>query len=335
VAAGDIHIALPEYFYTITLQKLAYSRDKKTFRIDSLRMVPSLKRLEFAIQAGHQIDQISCQVPAIQVNGFSIGETLSPAISAHHIALQFKMEVFRDKRYPDAVQQPSMLPMKFMRKLPFALHVDSLMISPSFASYHELPETGGMPGMVFFNQLQGGIYNISTDSVGECTMKVNSRFMDAGDLNAGFTFPLAKNKPYGITGSLRDFDMKAINPILRPIASMEIQSGKMHALKFQFQYDEHESAGNLDLRYTDVQIHSIRHNEKKSVNKFQTFLINTLVQNTMDKHDAMNKRSGQINWKRDSQSGLLSYWWKSILSGIKSVFNLGKVMGLKNKTKSG
>jgi hypothetical protein len=31
------------------------------------------------------------------------------------------------------------------------------------------------------------------------------------------------------------------------------------------------------------------------------------------------RRTGYIHWERDTQSGLLSYWWKSILSGLKEV----------------
>lgn len=41
---------------------------------------------------------------------------------------------------------------------------------------------------MFFDDLIGDIYNISTDSVGETVMNVRTRFYRCGDLSATFTF---------------------------------------------------------------------------------------------------------------------------------------------------
>ena len=166
-------------------------------------------------------------------------------------------------------------------------------------------------------------------------MKVTSRFMDAGDLTAMFTFPLEKNKPYTVQGALQNFEMTSINQMLEPIVNLRVSSGQMQALKFSFHYDNQMSNGNLDLRYTDLNLKSLNSNKERSTNPLGTLLINSIVENTMDKKDTKAERSGKIQWNRDPQASILNYWWNSLLSGIKSVFTLDRALGLASKKKSG
>lgn len=328
VGARQVRINLPEKFYAINIDKINYSGNDQSLRLDSVELSSTLGRLEFAQQSHHQIDQINGRIPSLTISGLEFGDSEHPFIKARRVALQFKIDVFRDRRFPKATRDPSVLPIKFMRELPFSLHIDSILIVQSFVSYKEVPERGGVPGEIFFDELTAGIYDVSTDSVGETVMMVNSRFMDSGELNARFTFPQDGRTPSTVTASLAHFAMPDINLMLLPIANMEISTGEMQSLKFQFQYDEHEATGDLELRYTDLKLLSIRTNEQRSTNKFATFLINTMVQNSMDKQDPKYKRSGSIRWKRNSQVGVLSYWWKSILAGLKSVFRLDRILGL-------
>ncbi len=324
--ARSTQINLPAEFYACRLQRLAYAKSDKSLQIDSLTMDPSLGRLEFAQKTGHQVDQISSHIPSILMSGFTIGESIHPSVKVSRVALHFTMNVYRDKRFPMAPRNRSRLPAEFMQSVPFSLTVDSLIMATSAVTYEELTETSGTPGMITFQKLAGSIHNISTDSTGETTMRITSRFMGAGNLKATFTFPLRKGLPYTVQTTLSDFPMTAANSMLVPVANLQIMSGQLQALQAQFRYDDVRANGNLDLRYTNLNVTSLSKDKDKSKNKLLTIVMNTMIQNNMDLSDQKAKRSGTIQWDRDQQASILNYWWKSILSGIRSVYSLDKIL---------
>ncbi len=326
--AKSMVVHLPTEFYAFNIKKLAYSLSKKSIQVDSVRMVPMLDQLAFAQQTRHQIDQIQCTIPRINMNGFNVRESLPTALTIHRIELGFNIRIYRDKRFPKGHQVPSTLPVTFMHKLPFLLKIDSINILPSDVTYVEVPEMGGPPGSISFNGLVATIANITTDSVGESVMQVNSRFMDTGSLDARFVFPMEPGKPNTVRATLSNFSIPSVNKMLLPLESLEIQSGELQSLNLAFQYDDLEATGEISLLYKHLKIRSVNRDQKHSTKSLATLLINTMVQNNMDRTDQKDKRTGTIYWKRDPQSGLPSYWWKSILSGLKSVYSLEKVLSL-------
>lgn len=321
-----ITVNLPTEFYTFKVQKFLYSRAEKLIRVDSISMKPTLGHLEFAQLSGHQIDQISSTIPRINMIGVTVSDSLPVALAIDKVEMGFMLSVYRDLRFPSIIRGTTRMPIDFMHQMPFRLNIDSLMLQPSSVTYEEVPETGGTPGKIGFHAIAGSISNITTDSLGESIMAVTARFMNAGDLDAHFTFPMTKGKPNTVKASLAKFSMPSINTMLAPIAHLEVQSGTLQSLHLQFQYDAHESNGELDLRYTDLHLKSIQKNQDRSTNKVVTLLINTMVQNNMDRSDQKAKRSGTIHWKRNAHASLPSYWWKSILSGLRSVYRLENVL---------
>ena len=331
--ASAIAIDIPSHFYKMTVKQIVYSREDKLIKLDSMQLTPAVSRLEFAKKAGHQIDQFTCTLPKLEVKGFEMGPSFHPSFSASYVALNFQLIVFRDKRFPSARTKPRVLPVRFLRQLPCRLQIDSIRISPSFISYEEIPENGKATGKIFFNNLQAGIYNVSNDSVRDANMNVTSRFMNAGDLRTSFMFPLTAKKPYTVNGSLTKFSMPEINGILMPVGNVKIESGTMNELEFQFRYNDYKSEGELEVNYANLKVLSLRKDQQKSTNKFISFLLRAFVKKGVDKRDAMDKRTGQIRWERDTQKGIFNYWWKSVLSGITAVYNLDKLMGNKEKEK--
>ena len=332
--ASAIAFDLPSHFYKMTVKQIVYSREDKLIKLDSMHLAPVVSRIEFAKRTGHQVDQFTCTLPNLVVKGFEMGPSFQSSFSASMVALNFQLIVFRDKRFPRVRREPSVLPVRSLRQLPYRLQIDSVRISQSFVSYEEFPEKGNATGKIFFNNLEASIHNVSNDSMQDAHMKITSRFMNAGDLRASFMFPLTAKKPYTVNGSLTKFSMPEINSILVPVGNVKVESGMMNEMKFQFRYNDYKSEGELEVNYTDLKVLSLRKDQQKSTNKFISFLLQAFVKKDVNKRDAMDKRIGEIQWERDTQKGILNYWWKSVLSGVKAVYNLDKLTGNKDKEKT-
>ncbi len=146
--------------------------------------------------------------------------------------------------------------------------------------------------------------------------------MGSGDLRADFIFPANPEKMYEAVGTLGAFDMKKINKMLVPIARIEVKSGLLGKLSFNFKYNNERSDGTLAMHYTDLKIASLsKQSGNNSEKGFMTMILNTFVI-TQDMDERSEK--GTISFSRDPYKAVFGYWWKSIQSGIMSVYHLGK-----------
>jgi hypothetical protein len=328
VTLDGITATFRKALYNVTVAHASYSRKKKEFRLDSLQVTPSETKSTFAKKIGHQVDQFTCTLPLLAIDGLEIDSTGRPDVRASHIGMSFHMLVYRDKRYPLKHRKPRRMPVNFMRQLDFNFAVDSVTVYPSFVSYEEFPENGENTGRIFFNELKASIHTLSNDSSrGSTEMHVQSRFMDAGNLKAHFTFPLNGKKPYAVAGALTDFSMPQVNAMLVPVGNVKVESGKMHEMKFRFHYNSVKSDGELEVNYSDLKVLSLKKDDRRTPNKILSLLIGVFVKKDIDGRDSKDRRTGQIQWERDTQKGILNYWWKSVLSGIKSVYNLDMLTG--------
>jgi hypothetical protein len=331
--AWNIAIDLPLHYSKMTISKIAYTSKNELVTLDSMRVAPVIKRLEFARRIKKQSDQFTCFMPSLRALGVVLGPPSAPAVHARSVALKFNLMVYRDKRFPRVWRKPRVMPVRFLRGLPFHLQIDSVQIEPSFVSYEEHPEKGEGTGKIFFKELRATIGNLSNDSVADTRMHVESKFMESGDLRADFTFPLTAKKPYTVTGELNNFSMPQVNPMLVPIGNVKIESGRMKNMKFKFHYNDFVSNGELEVNYSDLKVVSLRHDDRRKTNKIVSLIIGVFVKKDKNEKDTKDERTGPIHWERDSQKGILNYWWKSVLTGIKAVYNLDKLMGDKSKDK--
>jgi len=321
--SGDsLSIHLAKEFYTISVERTTFSAREKTMRIDSIHVMPDYDKHLFARKSIRQIDRIEGVVPAIEFRGFSFSKKGNLSLEASRVSLGFSVQVFRDKRYPFH-NRVKTLPVRFLRRLPVSIQIDTVFLDNSYVRYDEFQEAGDSAGYVYFNKVTASIYNLSNLSGKEATMDAAADFMDAGKLRVHFTFPADPNKDYSVQGTLKNFSLPVVNSMLVPATNARIQSGTLEEMKFHFVYNDTRSDGEVILNYTDLKMAS----SKKSTigRKIITFLLNAFIRNDMDRNTATDKKTGTILFYRDHRRAIFNYWWKSLLSGIKSVYNLDKI----------
>ena len=210
-----------------------------------------------------------------------------------------------------------------LHDLKLRFQIDTVTLAKSSVTYDEFPVEGQKAGEVSFNSLRATILNVSNISNDPMSMNTSARFMNAGNLDADFTFPSNPEKPYTIAGKLTDFNMPEINRILIPIANAEVKTGKLHSMQFNYQYNEYRSDGLLTMHYSDLDVASlIKGSKDKETNKFLTLILQKfIIKKDMDKA----KSQGTILYYHDPERSTFNFWWKSILSGVKSLYNLDKI----------
>ncbi len=334
-----IEITVPKAFYTYSIRQIHFNLEEKSFVLDSLKVIPLYDRDTFMRKSGEQTSRMEALLSKLSLEDLVISRDQKLKIAIKKGEVNFKLHVYRDKRYPFLKKTQAEMPMEFLQKLPFQLNIDTIKIEDSFVRYEEFPEKGDSVGYVFFEKLNSTITHLhNTAAENEnVTMHTTALFMGKGKLDAHFVFPSDTTKPYKTTGTLKDFPMAQVNKILEPSFQTRIESGVMSNFAFNFIYNKVRSDGNVELNYDQLKIVSLQKdkNDKKIINKFKTAVINLFVLKRNSEETARgDKKLGTILYYRDSRRAIFHFWWKSIFSGLVTAYKLdGLVPDLKDHGK--
>jgi hypothetical protein len=171
--------------------------------------------------------------------------------------------------------------------------------------------------------------------------------MGQGDVSISAIFPLRKNRRSRLTGSIQNFNIPKINSMLTPSTNISVESGEMNKLSFTFSFNNLRSDGKIELNYNDLKLVSFKEGEQKNgksknadgndlqKDNLKTFIMNTFIfRKNMDDKVPEEKRTGTVMYLRDNSRSIFNFWVKSVLSGIKSAYNLDKPQAQKKKRES-
>ncbi len=330
VLVSDFAMNYTKEYYGVSVRNARIGITNRSIDIDSFLVKPVLSRDKFMKAKGKQIDYIEAFIPSLKFRGIDWYTFPSPTLRLDKMDIQLVAKLYRDKRMPFRQSKEIPLPAHLLHRIPVSLTVDTLEVKKSFVSYEEMPEHGDSTGLIFFDELNARILHLHNNNRlnVDSRMHATARFMGAGDLDAHFTFPHDTLQPYRVAGTLRNMRMSSVNKMLGAAAMIKVESGTMRNLKFNFTYNNNSSSGDVSLDYEGLKVLSLRQNRKneQSVSRIKTALLNALVLgkkvNEQHKDDF---RTGTVSFERDKQRSVFNYWWKSILSGVKSAYKLDKL----------
>lgn len=337
VTLNETEVRLPQQFYTFNIRQVNMNFQQEELTLDTMKIIPEYDKLAFGRKHGFEIDRFEGTIPFLRASNFSFSFIDTARVKATVADVQFYLKVFRDKRLR-FVTKKKLLPVLQLRELPFALQIDSLKVIKSFVQYEEFAEGTNDAGRIFFDNLYATLINVNnTASNGSFQLTAKSNLLGHGDLNLHAIFPLADKKRASVSGSIEDFSLPAINPMLVPSTRIKVESGNMKRLSFHFTFNETRSDGEIELNYEDLKLVTFKEDEKTDSDKlekdgFKTFIMNTFVfRKNMGEDLPEEQRTGTIHYLRDDARSVFNFWVKSLLSGIKSAYNLDKMEAKKSE----
>ena len=320
-------VEFPRSFYTLNILKAQMHFADGSLHVDTARVIPHVSKLEFGRKYGYEIDRYEAVIPFLKLHRFSFSLFDTSRATAALAEIQFYFKVFRDKRLP-FLRTEKPMPVEMLRGLPFNLHIDSMKVIKSYVEYEEFAEGTNEAGKVFFDNLYAVLLNVDNRShKGSMQMSANAKLLGHGDIDVFATFPFEKNRRSTVKGWIRNFDIPKINSMLTPTTQMKVESGNMKELGFAFDFNSAQSNGEIELNYENLKVVSFKEEEKKGEKKnpLKTFIMNTFIfKKNMDEDVPEDKRKGTIQYFRDDTRSIFNFWVKSLVSGIKSAYNIDK-----------
>lgn len=315
---NELRLRTPKDFYDFRFKGMVYNRSGETFRMDSVFILPFYNKETFARRSAKEIDRFSGSLNSLLVQGFTFATSPSLHLRARHACVNFSVESYRDKRQPFLKDHRTPLPVELLADMPFGFAIDTVSIENSYASYEEFPEKNDFPGKVAFENLNASLYYIARPMQQAPVMEARAMLMGKGKLLASFRFPREAGGRYTVRGSLKDFELPAINPMLESEAKMKIETGYLQALNFEFGYNDTRSEGALSMDYRDLKIAALQADQPKKKAGLKSMIVNLLlVRKEEPGQPEQYHKEGTIGFTRDQKRSIFNYWWKSLLSGIK------------------
>ena len=213
--------------------------------------------------------------------------------------------------------------------------IDSLLIKNTKLVYVHKAEAA-KEGFLKFSNLNATILGLTDiDSLllvnPYLDLVVNSKFWDQGDLNINFRMDLSSpvDRIY-VTGSLKNLPFKKAENMVKPLYGIEITSGQIEDLAFNFTMDENIGKGNLKFDYKDLKVDVKAQDKKekkegnetkyteKSVGLFN-FAIGEAVRSSNMPGDPKYKPEGIIIVDRTKIKPVFDLLWNCLANGMMDV----------------
>lgn len=311
--------------YVIKSEKFEFSSVTGAASAESIRLDPALTEQDFFDKVGHRTDRVEATVSEADLDGIQFDQLLHmERLDLEEIALnEVDIRVFRNKHYPEKENKSEKpLPQQMLHNLDFPVIVNSLSLTESYIRYTELEEHTDERGYLDFTNLNATISNITNiperiDENGDLVLEAETDVMDKSRLNAQFVLPL-RGLSQTITGTLEPMDATELNRILKPLALIQIDEGKIQSLNFGMELGENESTGDVEVIYEGLKISMLDADslDENLRTRIGSFFANTFAVKSDNSEN--DPRKGEVSFERNREKAVFNYWWKSLQSGLES-----------------
>ncbi|MDT8393572.1 MAG: hypothetical protein RQ761_06985 [Bacteroidales bacterium] len=317
---------LPGKLYRLETGTLAMDYEESKMILDSLRLIPLYQKEELGKVLGRQTDWFNIQTAQIHIKGIAFDSLMNNKVMISSLDIHDAIaEIYRDKRIP---RDMSIFPKLFqtaIAQIPAQLCIDTINVSGSQLGYAERIFDSEKSGKVRFSEIKlqvTGINNNHRRMRDGQSMLVNAtgKLMNKTNFDIHFNLPLGREDEYftfyGETGS---FEMPIMNPLIEPLAFIEMRAGNVHSIKFYglSQYDT--AVGRVKFLYDDIDLVVVKKNlsSKGQIeeNRFLSFIANSVMHKNNPSHNKP-PRIGKMTFVRDPVKGFFNYTWKTLQDGL-------------------
>jgi len=320
---ADIHnatIAIHTASTNLYCRNLQYKN--KEMMLDSLAVIPVLNRDAFNATSIFQKDYIQVYTGNIAARGVDLLRYAKEKklVIENVIVSEPVLDVYKDKRmvFMTGIIKP--LPVKAVSKIPLPVFVDTVNIAGGHISYTETSEKTNKTGTISFSKLNAWIHplkNFDFQSTDSLRLRAEALMFDniqvALRVKESYTDSLAG---FSMTVGIKPADLPVLNPVLEPLASVQVGSGKLDHLEMRAVGREYISFGEMKFYYHDLKIKILKNGEleKKSfLTSMATFVANKFVIHTNN-----SSRDGRVFFIRNRERSIFNYWLKMTLTGVAS-----------------
>jgi len=340
---------LPGGLYKTKFEKLKINTEEQNILLTKVSYGPALKKEAFYQKKGNGGTISTLQFDTLRLEKLDFKSLMrNKQVLAKRVQVKNgSVVIAADKRFPGPPSSKiGQAPHQRLLQMTSLLRLDTVFIEHVDVTYAEFSKKYMREGSISFEQARGHLTNVTNDSIALRKDKwmradITAKVMGKGVLNVKFGFDmLSKNGVHTYSGSLGAMNATAFNRILRPLLNVEISSGNIQKIAFDFQANDYRNWGKFKFDYNHLKINLIELGEKKKSTKAAiSFIVNSFLLNDSNPDANGIYHVGDVNYKRVAQHTFFKTLWQSLLAGIKECVGMSpereaQLMGTAKKTTS-
>ncbi len=322
------------HLYNYRFNDIKLQSTERSFAVKTLHVIPLLGEAAFVRAAKWQTDRLDFDFSNLLFKRVNVQELLNGNLIADELTVQnARFKVFRDKSYPQKnASRVGHYPQQDFLKIPIDVAIKKVTLLHGHIEYKEKNPQTNNSGLVVFSDVQSTIYNVTNrlETIrdnGICTLHFNSLFLNKIPLTATLQFYLKSNNgKFLVNGSMKGTDATIFNPLSKPMALVEINSGNINQLDFNFVCTDHEAKGIIRLLYDDLKVKLLKKEESEyKAKKMASLMANVFIKNA---NPMKNKpvRTVTVAHPRNIYTSMFNLIWKSIFEGVQKTVGIdGKI----------
>ena len=305
-----------------SLYDAAYDERVKIFSADSFIYHPVLSQDAFIANHPFQTDYLTVKSGRITASKIDIPAYFKDSV----LNIQtLKMDEvlltdFRDKRPPFHAGIIKPLPTELIKKIPFKLSIDSILLNNSNVIYSEHNEKTNEIAAVPVTRMTVRIfpvrnYNLTeTDSL---RIQANGYLLDSMWLRLRIRESYSDSlSGFFMTLRIRPANLLLLNPLLVPLSSVKLQSGHLDTLSMRAVGKEYFAFGEMKMYYKDLKVRFLKDGNETKKNFLKNLM--TFVANSFVIKNKNISRRGRVFFIRLRDRSALNYLVKISMSGVAS-----------------
>jgi len=325
--AMELASVTADSMYSFSLYNFDYNSNSNMLSADSFFIHPNYNDYNFTSRYKYQKDRIGAVISDIKIKDLDAGDYIrSGRLSSTYAEVgNLDLIVFRDKRKEfNHTKRPVF--QELIYSYDGIISIDTIAIISGNIIYKEHAEKANDPGQIVFNNISAEIYNISNDTLFKTKeayleLKCNALLMGKSKLKIQLKSKIFDvMNTFTVSGRLSEMEISDMNPFLEKSALLYATSGRIKAIDFNFTANDSLSKGSLTMLYNGLKI-AVKNKKTDDTIAIRERIISYVVnRKVLDANPSKDEevRIGIINYQRDPEKFLFSYFARSFLSGMKS-----------------
>lgn len=299
-----------------------FNRDTRIFSLDSVIYLPVLSRDSFIARQKKQTDYLTARSGAIMVGPVDLDRYITDSVLhiGRAVISNVVMTDYKDKRLPFVEGVVKRLPVNIIKNLPVKIALDTLLLQQANIEYTEVnPKTSAL-AVVPVTRLDAKIFPVRNFNLGptdSLRIHASAYLLDSIWLRLrvieSYTDSLGG---FLMTLRMKPVDMRVLNPLLIPVASVKILSGQLDTMSMRAVGREYLSFGEMKMYYHDLKVKLLKDGDVKKNGFFSGFV--NFFANTFVVKNNNTSRTGVVFYIRDRRRSAINYLLKMAMSGMSS-----------------
>ncbi len=323
--------------YVFNMAELRFSSRDSTIQVERVHYKPLFSKDQFSKETGHATERLDLEFKNIKASQVDVRRLLTQRqFFAKRLDIDAGLiDVDKDRRYPvSTVGKTFKYPHQVLLDAKTKIGFETVYLKSTRVLYGEVNPDTRQRGTIYFDGTHGTITNLTNDSAWiarnrACRVRVKTRFMSTGRLNAYFTFNLASRVgDFACGGTMGNFAMKEVNGMTKALALASVESGEVTKLDFNITANTTQSDIKMQLQYNGLEVNILKMNDETGKIKKRNFLsqvLNNVVMNENNPKPNRPARVAEATVVRAEDESFFNLIWHTIFVGIKKItIGIGK-----------